>query len=121
MRNFREFHVYQLSMQFCKEIYGICKNFPIDEKFALVNQMERAAVSIPSNIAEGASRSSDIEFARFLEIAIGSAFELETQLQIAYSLSYIGYQKSEELGYQISAIQRGLNKFIATLKNSNKQ
>ena len=118
MRNFRDYHVYQLSLQLCMEIYGICKDFPSHEKYALANQLERAAVSIPSNIAEGSSRSSDAEFAHFLEFAIGSAFEIETQLHIAHNLAYIDKQKFEELDDMACAIQKGLNNFIATLKNN---
>lgn len=103
-------------MHFCLDIYAICKKFPQHELFALTNQMERAAVSIPSNIAEGASRSSDMEFARFLEISIGSAFEIETQLLIANKLEYISDQDYQLLYSQIDSIQNGLNKFISTLR-----
>ena len=116
MRNFREYNVYQQSMHFCIDVYKVCKSFPSEEKYALVNQLERAAVSISSNISEGSSRSSDTDFAHFLEIALGSAFEVETQLTIAFNLQYIDNQVYDELRSQIETIQKGLSKFIGILR-----
>ena len=119
MRNFRELNVYKQSMQFCVEIYRICNKFPAYERFALANQMERAVVSISSNISEGSSRSSDIDFAHFLEISLGSAFEVETQLSIAYNLQYIDSNEYNDLISQLSTIQKGLGKFIGILKKQS--
>ena len=106
-------------MQFCVEIYRICNKFPAYERFALANQMERAVVSISSNISEGSSRSSDIDFAHFLEISLGSAFEVETQLTIAYKLQYIDSKTYESLITQTDVIQKGLGKFIGILKKQS--
>jgi four helix bundle protein len=119
MRNFREYNVYQQSIQLCVDIYRICKNFPSDEKFALVNQLERAAVSISSNISEGSSRSSDVDFAHFLEISLGSAFEVETQLTLAFKLHYIDLKTFEELITQTETVQKGLGKFIGILRKQS--
>ena len=119
MRNFRELNVYKQSMHFCVEIYRICNKFPAHERFALANQMERAVVSISSNISEGSSRSSDIDFAHFLEISLGSAFEVETQLSIAYNLQYIDSNEYNDLISQLSTIQKGLGKFIGILKKQS--
>lgn len=80
MRNFKNLTVWQKGMNLVKEVYFLGKYLPNNEKFGLYSQMTRAAVSIPSNIAEGCGRQSDKEFKRFLEIALGSAYELETQL-----------------------------------------
>ena len=76
MRNFRNLEIWTRGIELVKEIYKLTSKFPSNEKFGLISQMQRASVSIPSNIAEGCSRNSDVEFKRFLEIAIGSSFEL---------------------------------------------
>lgn len=89
MRDFRKYDIWIDSMRLVELIYMTVDQFPKNEKFGLSSQITRSAVSIPSNIAEGASRSSEKEFARFLEIALGSAFELETQLIIGGKRNYI--------------------------------
>lgn len=78
MRNFRELNIWKEGIEFVKSIYSIVDLLTYEEKFGLKSQICRAVISIPSNIAEGCSKNSDIEFKRFLEIAIGSSFELET-------------------------------------------
>lgn len=89
MHNFKELKIWQQSKDFVKVVYGITKNFPNEELFGLVSQMNRAAISIPSNIAEGAGRDSDRDFARFLKIALSSTYELETQIIISADLGFI--------------------------------
>ena len=89
MQNFKELHIWQESMELVKEIYIITSAYPEAEKFGLVQQMRRAAVSIPSNIAEGAGRNSLLEFKRFLTISISSSNELETQLGISEMMDFI--------------------------------
>lgn len=79
---------WQQAMALVKHVYTLTSNFPLDEKFGLVSQMRRAAVSIPSNIAEGAARHSGREFSQFLVIARGSLSELDTQLKIVQDLGY---------------------------------
>ena len=103
-------------MQLCIDVYKACKLFPSDKRFALANQLERAAVSISSNISEGSSRSSDTDFAHFLEISLGSAFEVETQLTIALKLQYIDIDTHNSLIAQIDVIEKGLGKFIGILR-----
>ena len=88
MHRFKELEIWKKSRKFCSEIYIATADFPTDEKFGLTNQLRRASVSIPSNIAEGSSRNSQKDFSRFLEIAIGSAYEIETQLIIASDLGF---------------------------------
>lgn len=83
MRNFKELKVWQKGMDLVSECYDICDYLPKDERFGLISQIKRSAVSVPSNIAEGSSRRSDRDYYRFLEIALGSSFELETEILIA--------------------------------------
>ena len=83
MRNFKKYDIWIDGMNLVDAVYSLVDGFPNTEKFALSSQITRSAVSVPSNIAEGASRSSEKDFARFLEIALGSSFELETHLIIA--------------------------------------
>jgi len=84
-----DLEIWKKSIILVKEIYVITRNFPEEEKFVLISQMRRAAISIPSNIAEGAARKSKKEFANFLSISLGSLSELETQLIISKELDYI--------------------------------
>ena len=106
-------------MQLCVDVYAMCKCFPSHERFALANQLERAVVSISSNISEGSSRSSDLDFAHFLEISLGSAFEVETQLTIAFKLQYIDSKTYDDIRTQIEVIQKGLGKFIGILRKQS--
>lgn len=116
MRNFRELEIWQRSMELVKKTYEITKDLPDYEKFGLKSQMQRAAVSIPSNIAEGCSRNSQRDFKRFLEIAIGSAFELETQMILATDLHYVKKDVSRNLVEDINSLQKQMNTFISYLK-----
>ena len=93
MHKFKQLEIWKRGRFFCTEVYSITGNFPNEEKFGLTNQLRRAAVSIPSNIAEGSSRKSNKDFSRFLEIAIGSAYEIETQLLISSDLGFITEEK----------------------------
>jgi len=88
MRNFKELKVWQNGFQIAVNSFKITESFPQQEKFGLSSQINRAGVSIPSNIAEGSSRTSDKDYNRFIEISLGSSFELETQLLIAKAVKY---------------------------------
>jgi four helix bundle protein len=116
MHQFKELLIWKKSRIFCAEIYSIMAAFPSDEKFGLTNQLRRASVSIPSNIAEGSSRNSNKDFSRFLEIAIGSAYEIETQLLIAFDLGFIKFDTLETLTDQLEEIIKMTSKFRSTLK-----
>lgn len=94
MRNFRNLDVWKQGIEIVKQVYNLSEKLPSEEKFGLRSQITRAAISVPSNIAEGSSRNSEIEFKRFLEISMGSLFEVETQLVIVEELGFIS---SEEL------------------------
>jgi four helix bundle protein len=106
VRNFREYDIWIDGMDLVNTIYNLVDKFPKMEKFALSSQITRSAVSIPSNIAEGASRSSEKDFARFLEIALGSAFELETQLIIACKRKYISEVNLDESVKKLISLQK---------------
>ncbi|WP_333600427.1 four helix bundle protein [Flavobacterium sp.] len=116
MHRFKDLEIWKLSRQFCSSIYATTSNFPDNEKFGLTNQLRRASVSVPSNIAEGCSRSSNKDFSRFLEIAIGSIYEIETQLLIAFDLGYINQLKLDELIYNLDTIIKMISKFRSTLQ-----
>ena len=109
--HFRELIVWQKGMQLVKEIYALTKKLPKAELYGLSSQMQRASVSIPSNIAEGQSRNGKKEFARFLSIASGSKSELQTQLQICVDIGYFSVSDiktamdlSDEIGKMLSAL-----------------
>jgi four helix bundle protein len=114
MKSHNDLKVYQVSMDLVVEVYKLTADFPDSEKFGLTSQIRRCSVSIPSNIAEGAARESKKEFKRFLFISLGSATELETQIEISYRLAYIG--EYEDLKHKIFHIKRMLIKLIQTLK-----
>ena len=108
--------VWKKSVSFVTDIYQLTQQFPSDEKFGLTNQIRRAAVSIPSNIAEGAARQSNKEFLQFLYIALGSCSEVETQLVIANNL---GYYQNHELLIKNDTIKRMLQGLIKRRKSEN--
>lgn len=116
MRNFRTMKMWNDAVDLSVLTYKYTKQFPIDEKFGLVSQMNRAAVSVSSNIAEGCSRSSEIEFKRFLEIAMGSIFELETQFILANKLMFINKADLELVVLEIHQLQKQINGLISKIK-----
>ena len=117
MSNFRNYEIYQEAMDIATLVYKKTKTFPKHEVFSLTNQLNRAVVSIASNIAEGASRESEKEFSHFLEIATGSAFEVETQLTIAKNLGYLKEEEIEPILAKLGKVERQLNQLIIMLNN----
>jgi len=116
MRDFGQYEVWKKAISFTTEIYKLTENFPSAEKFGLTNQIQRAAVSVSSNIAEGSSRASEKDFAHFLEISLGSSFEVETQLLISKNLHYISVEKYTEIMNELAILQKQLNNFIQTIR-----
>lgn len=106
MHQYKELKLWQKSIDMVTRIYALTRDFPQNEKFGLVSQINRSAVSIPSNIAEGAGRNSDKEFVYFLAIAHASSFELETQLIISKNLNYISLEHLGELTERITELQK---------------
>lgn len=92
---FKDLIVWQKAMELVRKVYQVSKTFPVDERYALTDQLRRAVVSIPSNIAEGNGRSGNKDYAHFLAIARGSLYETLTQLQIAQDLGYLGQGEGE--------------------------
>ena len=114
MKDYKELEVWKKGIALVVAIYETTRKFPKEEIYALADQIKRAAVSIPSNIAEGASRNSTKEFIQFLSIALGSTSELETQIIIAEKVGYI--QNGENLRSDITIVRKMLNALISSLK-----
>lgn len=112
-KSYKDLEVWQLSMDLTIQIYEFTQTLPSEEKFALSDQMRRAAVSIPSNIAEGMGRGHNKELIHFLYIAKGSVFELETQIEICKRLHFINEMLFDKLQYIIASINRMLNSLIS--------
>ncbi|MBT0607880.1 four helix bundle protein [Aequorivita echinoideorum] len=116
MRNFRELEIWKNGIFIVEKIYEISVKLPIDERFGLKSQITRAAISIPSNIAEGCSRNSEIEFKRFLEIAMGSLFEVETQLTICIRLDFLQETELNDLFQILNSEAKMINSLITKIK-----
>jgi len=116
MRDFKKFEIWKQGIELVKMIYSITNKLPKEEMFGLRSQITRAAVSVPSNIAEGASRNTDKDFKRFLEIALGSLFEIETQLIIIEELGLVENMNSEAIFALIEKEGKQINSFINKLK-----
>ncbi len=115
IHNFRELKVWQKSVTLCKLIYETTAGFPPEEKYGLRSQMQRSAVSIASNIAEGSGRSSVKEFQHFLSIANGSAFELETQLVLAKDFNFINEKHYLNITTILTEIEKMIYSFYLSL------
>jgi four helix bundle protein len=115
MNNFRELIVWRKSVDLVVTIYEVTKTFPDSEKFNLVSQMQRCGTSIPSNIAEGSGRNSAAYFKQFLLVALGSAYELETQLLISKKLNYVNEEAYSKLVKEITEVQKMIYRLQATL------
>lgn len=111
MRNFKQLLIWQKGFQIAVKSYTVVSSFPTEEKYNISSQITRAAVSIPTNIAEGSSRTS-----RFLEISLGSSFELETQLLIAEAVNFGEKDKRDNLLKEIDEEQKMIMSFMSKLK-----
>ena len=118
MHNFKDLKFWQKSIDLSVLIYKITSMFPNEEKFGLVSQLRRASVSIASNIAEGASRSSNKEFLYFLSLSNGSAFEIETQLIIANRLNYLNENDLMNVIDNVTEIQKMIYSFSKKIKET---
>jgi four helix bundle protein len=117
MSEFTKLIAWQKSVDLVETIYRITKRFPEDEKFGLVTQIRRAAVSIPSNIAEGHGRKTDGEFNHFLKIAYGSSSELETQLVISFRLKLISDKEYNEVRVSLEEVRKMIHGLILHFSN----
>lgn len=117
MHDFKKLDVREKSMELAANIYELTKNFPENEKYGLVFQMRRGSISIPSNIAEGAGRSTNKSFSNFLSIALGSVFELETQILISKRLNFLKEEAVNSILVDIRSIGKMLNALIQRFSN----
>lgn len=115
-RNFRDYKVWQDAVDYATLVYEVTGKMPWFEKKGLCDQLQRAVVSISSNIAEGAAKPSQQEFAHFLDYALGSAFEVETQLLISKNINYITLELYQELIQKLGEIEMQLQGLIKTLR-----
>lgn len=106
MVKLEKLNIWNESMTLVEQIYDLTKSFPSEEKFGIISQMRRCAVSIPSNIAEGAGRNGKGEFKHFLSIANGSAYELQTQIELSKRLGFLSSQIAPELLDKVDKIQK---------------
>ncbi|PHN05641.1 hypothetical protein CRP01_16550 [Flavilitoribacter nigricans DSM 23189 = NBRC 102662] len=106
MKNFKNLEIWNRSRALTKTIYLLTKTYPQEERFGLVSQLNRASVSIPSNIAEGCGRNSSKQLRHFLNIAIGSICEIETQIYLSFDLGLIPKEKKESLVDEITQIRK---------------
>jgi four helix bundle protein len=118
-RHFKDLIVWRKAMDLARKVYEVTTKFPTDERFGLISQMRRCAVSIPSNIAEGQARGSAGEFKHFLGIARGSLAELETQSQLAEELGMLAETPHAEVNSSIQEVGRMLNGLINSLSTSH--
>jgi four helix bundle protein len=116
----KKLDVWQAAMKATKMVYELTKPFPEEERFGLVSQMRRAAVSIPCNIAEGAARQGKREFRNFVSMAQGSLSELDTQLELAVLLGYLSKEEIEEIEGHLLRIDRMLSGLIRSLTKKTK-
>lgn len=116
MRNFKELKIWQKGFDIAIKSYRLTAQFPKEEKYSVISQITRAAVSIPSNIAEGSSRTSDKDYNRFIEISLGSSFELETQLLLSQSLGFGDKRLCDDILKDVDEEQKMLIGFMNRLK-----
>jgi four helix bundle protein len=116
IKSYKDLIVWQRGVDLVELIYRITEKLPTKEKFGLISQMQRAAVSIPSNIAEGYGRQSAGSYAQFLSVARGSLFELETQIELCIRLKYIQKTEPEKLLIEITEISKMLTSLISKMK-----
>ena len=117
IRSYRDLEVWQVAMDLVEVVYRLTKTFPSDEKFGLTSQIRRAAVSIPSNIAEGWGRTHIKEYLHYLSIAKGSLMEVETQLTIAVRLEFLEREEAKEAWNPAQSVGKMLTRLIQSLQN----
>ncbi len=120
MKDFHKMKVWEKAHAFTLSIYKITKDFPKDELYGLTNQVRRSAASVPTNIAEGCGRASQVEFLRYLHISMGSSSELEYQLILSHDLHYPNDGQFQELSSALMEIRRMLNVLIQRINHDIK-
>ncbi len=122
-KSYRDLEVWKKAMSVAKEIYKATSEFPAEERFGLVNQLRRAAVSVPSNLAEGHARATAADFSRFISISMGSVAEVETQILLSAELGYLDHKNKDLLLSELDLVGkmlRGLSKAIVPRKTDRR-
>ena len=119
LKSYKELKVWEKAYQVCLDLYQITRNFPQEEKYGLTSQIRRAAISIPSNIAEGYGRKTTGEYIQALYVAYGSLCELETQILLAVGLGYLSSEKNTVFQKEIGDVERMLRGLIKSLRNKH--
>ena len=119
MKDFRQLKVWEKAHHLALEVYKATATFPKEELYGLMSQLRRASVSIPTNIAEGCGRNTDADFARFLQIAMGSASETEYEIILAFDLGFLSKNQFESLQAQAEGVKKMLASFIKTLRTKS--
>lgn len=117
--NYEKLRIWQESMNLVESIYGITKGFPKEEQFGITSQLRRAAVSVPTNIAEGQGKTSKTDFRRFLSISKGSIQEIDTLLQLAARMNFVGEAKCIELRQKVLSLLRQISSLIHKIGEAN--
>ena len=120
VRDFRKVRVWEKAHELTLEIYRLTTGFPDNERYGLVSQIRRACMSIPTNIAEGCGRGSQNDLARFIDIASGSASEVDYQLQLALDLGYLHGNHYADLAQKVKEIRRMLTAFNKTVRSNSR-
>jgi four helix bundle protein len=121
VKDFRQLKVWEKAHQLALEIYRASAQFPTEELYGLTSQVRRASMSIPMNIAEGCGRNTDAEFARFLQIAMGSASETEYQLLLVFDLGFIPQEDYASLQAMVEEVRRMLSGLLKTLRTKSRK
>lgn len=119
MSTFRDLFIWQKSMNLVTNVYLITNSFPKEEVYGITSQIRRSSISIPSNIAEGYGRNGTKDYLKFLNIAIASLFELQTQLEITYNLKYITKEQFDIINEESKELERMISSFIRKVKERN--
>ncbi len=118
MHNYRELKVWQRSRLFARKLYTAIQSLPSQERYGLSSQIRRAVISIPANIAEGAGRNSDPDFSPFLDIALGSSYEVETLITLCFDLNFIDQDRFTKLVTELNEIQRMIHSLNERLRRN---
>ena len=116
MRDYRQYQVWQRSHEFTLAIYRVTETFPTTERYSLTSQIRRASSSVPMNIAEGCGKHSDVDFARYLDIAAGSASELDYQLLLSHDLGFLDGPAYQEFSSELLEIRKMLTTLIGKVR-----
>ena len=116
IRSFRDLVVWQKAMSLVELVYAITRQFPPDERYALISQLKRASVSVPSNIAEGYGRNSTTDYIRFLKISLGSLYEIDTQLELAGRLGFVAKEDAKDTLELCEEIEKMLIALVSKLR-----